>query len=83
MREALNVSARLLTNDCDATTLDWSVLRYQHTAAIRSVLMEKYSPAMANKMISALRGTLKEAWRLELMTTEEYGRSLDRIIFLD
>jgi integrase len=78
MREALNAIARLLTNGtCDASTLDWSKLRYHHTAAVRSVLMEKYSPAMANKMISALRRTLKEAWRLELMTTEEYLRAAD------
>jgi hypothetical protein len=65
MREALNAIAQLLTNgSCDASTLDWSKLRYQHTAAVRSVLMEKYSPAMANKMLCALRRTVKEAWRL-------------------
>ncbi len=73
MREDLNAIARLLTNDtCDASTLDWSKLRYQHTAAARSVLMEKYSPAMANKMLCALR-----AWRLGLMSTDEYGRAAD------
>jgi integrase len=78
MREALNNIAKLLTNDaCDATTIDWSKLRYQHTAAVRSVLMEKYSPAMANKMLCALRRTLKEAWRLGLMSTDEYGRATD------
>lgn len=78
MREALNAIAQLLTSDgCDASTLDWSKLRYQHTAAVRSVLMEKYSPAMANKMLSALRRTLKEAWRLGLMSTDEYGRAAD------
>ncbi|HEY9804556.1 MAG TPA: site-specific integrase [Leptolyngbyaceae cyanobacterium] len=78
MREALNAIAGLLTSGtCDASTLDWSKLRYQHTAAVRSVLMEKYSSAMANKMLSALRRTLKEAWRLGLMSTDEYGRASD------
>ncbi|BAZ71052.1 phage integrase (plasmid) [Fischerella sp. NIES-4106] len=78
MREALNAIARLLTADtCDASTLDWSKLRYQHTAAVRAVLMSKYSPAMANKMLCALRRTLKEAWRLGLMSIEEYGRATD------
>jgi len=44
MRLALNAIARLLTNDkCDAMSVDWSKLRYQHTAAIRAVLMEKHS----------------------------------------
>uniref|UniRef100_UPI0030D99FC9 tyrosine-type recombinase/integrase n=1 Tax=Brasilonema sp. UFV-L1 TaxID=2234130 RepID=UPI0030D99FC9 len=78
MREALNAIAQLLTNGtCDASTLDWSKLRYQYTAAVRSVLMEKYSPAMANKMLCALRRTLKEAWRLGLMSAEDYDRAVD------
>ena len=78
MREALNAIASLLTNgSCDALTLDWSQLRYQHTAAVRSVLMEKYSPATANKMLCALRRTLKEARRLGLMAAEDYERAID------
>ena len=78
MGEALNAIARLLTNDsCDARTLDWAKLRYPHTAAVRSVLRAKYSPAMANKMLSALRRVLQEAWRLGLMSTEDYGRATD------
>ncbi|WP_414620805.1 tyrosine-type recombinase/integrase [Calothrix sp. CCY 0018] len=78
MREALDTIAKLLTdNQCDATTLNWSKLKYQHTAIIRSILMEKYSPAMANKMLCALRRTLKEAWRLELTTREQYARAAD------
>ena len=78
MREALNKIASLLTdNTCDAIALDWSKLKYQHTTAVRSMLMERYSPAMANKMIAALRRTLKEAWRLELMTREDYARAAD------
>lgn len=75
MREALNAIAKLLTdNKCDATTLDRSKLKYQHMAIIRLILMEKDSPAMANKMLCALRRTLKEAWRLELITREQYAR---------
>lgn len=78
MREALNAIASMLTNGaCDALTLDWSALRYQHTAAVRSVLMEKYSPATANKMLCALRRTLKEARRLGLMDAEDYDRAVD------
>jgi site-specific recombinase XerD len=78
MREALNAIASLLTNGkCDASTLDWAALRYQHTAAVRSVLMEKYSPATANKMLCALRRTLKEARRLELMAPFDYDRAVE------
>ena len=78
MREALDTIAKLLTdNQCDATTLDWSKIKYQHTAIVRAILMEKYSPAMANKMLCALRRTLKEAWRLELTSREQYARAAD------
>ncbi len=78
MRKALNAIARLLTNDqCDALTLDWAALRYQHTAAIRAVLMERYSPATANRMLCALRRTLKEAQRLGLMSADDYARAVD------
>ncbi|NEQ26795.1 MAG: integrase, partial [Microcoleus sp. SIO2G3] len=62
MRQALDAIARLLTqNQADALTLDWSALRYPHTAAIRAILMETYAPTTANKMLCALRRTLKEA----------------------
>jgi len=78
MRSALNAISSILTNgQADALTLNWANLRYQHTAAVRAVLMEKYSPAMANKMLCALRRTLKEAFRLGLMTNEEYARAAD------
>jgi integrase len=58
-------------------TLNWAALRYPHTAVVRSVLMERHSPAMANKMLCALRRTLKEAWRLELISAEDYDRAVD------
>ena len=78
MHKALNAIARLLSNEeCDALTLDWAKLRYQHTAAIRSVLMEKYAPATANRMLCALRRTLKEAQRLGLMNADDYTRAAD------
>ena len=78
MRQALNALAQLLTNGyCDALTLNWAALRYKHTAAVRAVLMEKYSPAYANKMLSALRRVLKEALRLELMDARDFSRAVD------
>lgn len=61
----------------DSLSLDWSQLRYQHTAAIRAQLARDYAPATANKMLSALRGVLKEAWRLGQMSAEDYQRAVD------
>ncbi len=52
MRSSLNAIARLLTdNRCDAMTLDWSKLRYRHTAAIRTALKERLSATTVNKML--------------------------------
>jgi site-specific recombinase XerD len=78
MRQALDVIAELLTNGrADALSCPWAGLRFQHTAAIRATLADAYSPATANKMLSALRGTLKTAWRLRQMTAEDYRRAAD------
>jgi integrase/recombinase XerD len=78
MAESLDMIAGLLTsNRCDKATLDWGALRYQHTAAIRALLADLYAPATANKMLAALRGVLKEAWRLGYMEAEEFHRAAD------
>ena len=55
----------------------WAALRFQHTAAIRSRLAERFAPATANKMLSALRGVLKDAWRLGQMSAEDHARACD------
>lgn len=78
IRYSLNTMAELLTNgDCDAYTLDWSKLRYHHTAAVRVALLEKLAPVTANKMLSALRRVLKEAYRLGLMAADDYQKAVD------
>lgn len=62
MRQTLDMVAAILTNhQCDHATLPWGALRFQHTQAVRSVLQEKYEAATANKMLSALRQTLRAA----------------------
>lgn len=78
MRQALKVIAGLLTGGQEtAESLNWAGIRYQHSQAIRSRLEESYAPASANKILSALRGTLKEAWRLGLIDSEDYSRAVD------
>ena len=78
MRQALQTIAGMLTSgQCDASTLEWGALRYQHTAAIRAALAGQYAPATVNKMLSALRGTLKAAWRLGQMTADDYRTATD------
>lgn len=78
MREALDTIAGVLTNgQADAEALDWSALRYQHTAAVRSALAERYAPATTNKALSALRGVLKESWCLGYVSSDDYMRAAD------
>ena len=78
MEQALNAIAYLLTNGaCDAMTLDWAALRYQHTAAVRSALMKKHAPATANKMLCALRRVLLEAFKLDLIQAQDYQKAVD------
>lgn len=78
MGEALNKVASLLGEGLDATTCPWALLRYQHTQALRTKLAELYpSAATANRHIYAMRGVLKEAWRLGYMSAEDYQRAVD------
>jgi len=78
-RQALNKMAGLLIGSpaADCLALPWAALRYQHTAALRAQLIGLYRPATVNKFLSALRGVLKEAWRLGLMTADDYQRAAD------
>lgn len=73
--QALRVIAQALGTDLEH--VNWGALRYQHTAAIRARLAETYAPATANKMLSALRQTLKQAWLLGQMTAEDYYRAVE------
>lgn len=78
MAQALDRIAEIATGGrVDAQGLPWHTLRFQHTGAIRAALMGEYSPATVNKMLSALRGVLKTAWRLGLMSAEEQTRAVD------
>ena len=46
-------------------------------AALWSALGARYTPAAANKALSALRGVLAAAWRLGQIDTDSYRRAID------
>jgi integrase/recombinase XerD len=78
MLSSLNAIARLLTEDeCDAFSLDWSKLRYHHTAAVRTALKQRLAPTTTNKMLVALRRVLTEAYRLDLIEASNYHKAVD------
>jgi integrase len=61
----------------DAFLFDWATLRYEHTSAIQTWLMSAFDPATAQRMIAAVKGTIKAAWRLKQMTSDDYLRAVD------
>jgi integrase/recombinase XerD len=78
MENSLNSIASLLTNgNCDALTLDWASLEYQHLAAIQAALLERYAPATAKKMMCAVRRVLAEARKLGLLSIDSYNDLID------
>lgn len=77
MHDGLREVAKLFLPDCTVDAFPWQSLRYQHTQAIRANLADRYSAATANLYLCALRGVLKEAWRLGYITADEYQRTKD------
>lgn len=55
----------------------WHLLRPEQVSAIRAQLLHSYSPATARRMLSALRGVLRECWRAGLLTAEARDRLCD------
>src|SRR5439155_14814743 len=67
-----SIATRLTGEPMDARAFPWGTLSYADTAAVRPTLAARYAPVTANKMLAALRGVLREAWRLGLMDAERY-----------
>src|ERR1700737_1176630 len=73
---ALDWIARRSTQVFTAESMPWQLLRRPHVLKIRGQLEEHYQPATANRMLSALRGVLRECWHGQLITSEEYQAAI-------
>ena len=75
MRMRLEQVAEMLTGRKTLRAVPWAKLRYEHVAAIRSVLHERnLAPASINATLYAVRGVAKAAWNMGLMGAEDYAR---------
>ncbi|HEX8834303.1 MAG TPA: tyrosine-type recombinase/integrase [Abditibacteriaceae bacterium] len=78
MRSALERIAEIVTRGRhNAWTLPWAQLRYPQVNAVRTILVERYQVATARRYLSALKGVLKAAWRLQQIETDAYLRAID------
>ena len=78
VRHSLETVAGLLGGEgTDPWTYPWWEVRYRDTAAVRAALARRFAPSTVNRMLSALRRVLKNAWRLGWMDHETYARAVD------
>jgi hypothetical protein len=68
------VIATLVSPTATELTLPWHLLDYAHTSAIRAKLAERFAPATANRMLAAMRGVLKAAFKLGLVDSDRMTR---------
>ncbi len=61
----------------DPDGFQWHRMSRDDVTALRAALADRYAAATANKMLAALRGTLREAWRLQLLDAAALARLTD------
>ncbi len=80
LQRSLERAAEVLTGGLttDAFAVHWAEVRYQHVMALRSLLIEgDAKPATINHLLAAVRGVIREAWRLGLIDAETKERIVD------
>lgn len=74
-RTALRTIAGIVSWGATEMTLPWWLLDFAHTTAVRSKLAGKLAPATANRMLAAVRGVLRAAFRLGLIDSDRMTRA--------
>ncbi|MBW6475430.1 MAG: tyrosine-type recombinase/integrase [Anaerolineaceae bacterium] len=78
-KTALDQIAAVLSNHRieDSLAFPWEQLDYGTVTAIKAWLDAQYAPATVNRYLCAVRRVLKEAWRHDLISAEDYQRATD------
>ena len=63
MRSSLRTLAELL-GASHPDEVAWEELRYPNTSVLRNLLVERYAGNTARRHVAALRGVLRQCWRL-------------------
>lgn len=72
MASLLTLVAKML-GYADLVSCQWQALRRQHVQALLQMLADSgKAPATINTYLSAIKGTVQEAWLMELMSTDDY-----------
>jgi site-specific recombinase XerD len=83
MEASLRVVAEVLLGRVvtDVRAVPWEKVRYEHVQAVRSRLTARYSSASANRHLVALRGLMKEAWKLGMVDrdTQEHIQNVESV----
>jgi site-specific recombinase XerD len=74
MCTALRAIATMIDPSANEVTFPFHLLDHAHVAAVRARLAERHAPATANRMLAALRGVLKAAFRLGLISADQRER---------
>lgn len=56
--------------------LPWTALRYEQLIGLRAHLAARYAPAYGARILCAVRGVLREAWKTGLLETDPYYRAI-------
>jgi integrase/recombinase XerD len=74
----LQIVARMLSDDTlDALHFPWHQLTYVQLLAVRAKLMQGHAPQTCNVTLYAVKGVVKECWRMRYITAEELQRVCD------
>jgi len=77
MERALDDACAVLGSECTGAQFPWWFLRRTHVQVLRAQLAAEYAPATANRILTAVRGVLKECFRADVISANDYNHAID------